>query len=240
MKIPFSAYDFFGYLASGFFLLVAIDYAFNGGRLLEEEHSVAYAIFWVAVAYVAGHVVAHLAGAVLEQGVVRKLLRSPEESLFDEQRPGGLLPRVFLGFYKPLPPETRRTVLQKAEKVAGIATPGRGLFFHCHPIVMREEVAQERLGAFLNLYGFCRNLAVTMILCVPILIAGAYLVDSPESALSRHRLLWAGAALVAAVFLFYRYLKFFRHYTVEVYRVYAALSIQKEGTGGDNSPTPGQ
>jgi len=39
----------------------------------------------------------------------------------------------------------------------------------------------------------------------------------------RGPLLWAIVAFVAAIGMFYRYLKFFRHYTVEVFTTYAEL-----------------
>ena len=46
------------------------------------------------------------------------------------------------------------------------------------------------------------------------------------------KLIWAGVALVVAVGLFYRYLKFFKHYTEEVVRDYAESSEDKTIAGG--------
>lgn len=220
MKIPFSAYDFFGYLASGFLVLAAVDFAFDGGWVLVDELPISRWVLWVVVAYVTGHVVAHISSALLEQGLVRKVLRSPEETLFAEQRRGGWA-RLFPGFYRPFPKETQRRVLDRA-KAAGIAMPGRGLFFHCHPKVIQVEVVQERLSAFLNLYGFCRNLCLAAVLAIPILAAG-FALREPAPA----KLWWSGVAAAAAVGLLYRYLKFFKHYTMEVFRAYAELPADR-------------
>src|SRR3954466_12904060 len=48
-----------------------------------------------------------------------------------------------------------------------------------------------------------------------------------ERAPDSYRLAWAGAALVGAVGMFYRYLKFFKHYTTEVFNSYAELKQEK-------------
>lgn len=73
----------------------------------------------------------------------------------------------------------------------------------------------DRLNAFLNLYGFSRNVSMAALLIVPMLIVGALTGDVAP------RLWAASGALVTAVAMFYRYLKFFRLYTVEVFVNYA-------------------
>ncbi len=84
MKIPFSVYDFFGYLAAGFVCLVAVDYAFSGGWLLEADPKLIPGIVLVFIAYAFGHAVSHVAWALLEEQFVRKVLRSPEETMFEK------------------------------------------------------------------------------------------------------------------------------------------------------------
>ena len=224
MKIPFSAYDFFGYLASGFLVLAAVDFGFEGGWLLRENHAIAYGVFWTFVAYVAGHVIAHLSSWLLEHSFLRGALRSCEETLF-EDKPKTRWAKLFPGYYKPFPKETRERVLEKAKKLAGIDKPSRGLFFHCHPIAMAQPAAKERLASFLNLYGFCRNVSMAFLLtAAALLIAAVYHLDfDPMSftTASASRFWWFLAAVASAVGMFYRYLKFFKHYTEEVFRAYA-------------------
>jgi len=60
MNIPFSAYDFFGYLANGFLMVCAFEYAFFGTSLAEREWKVGNAAFYLVVAYVVGHIVANI------------------------------------------------------------------------------------------------------------------------------------------------------------------------------------
>ena len=49
--------------------------------------------------------------------------------------------RVFPVFYQPFPPETRRRVLER--EGPQIKRPGRGLFFHCLPIVQPDKSTAE-------------------------------------------------------------------------------------------------
>ncbi len=221
-RIPFTVYDFFGYLAAGFVLLVAVDYAFELGWLLGDEFGLVVGIFWIVVAYITGHIVANVAGHVLEGWLVRKKLRSPEETLFADEKPKWRS-RLFPGHHKALPLETRERVLAKARTRAKLSEPTRALFIHCHPIVLREEVARAHLESFLNLYGFCRNVCLALLLAAVVLLVGI-LTDPVRSGSSGEHAGWAiGAALAGAVGMFYRYLKFFREYTIEVFRTYAEV-----------------
>jgi len=63
-KIPFSVYDFFGYLASGFVILAAADYAFDGGWLLKDNLGAVFIVLWAIAASIIGHIVANVAGFV--------------------------------------------------------------------------------------------------------------------------------------------------------------------------------
>jgi hypothetical protein len=58
---------------------------------------------------------------------------------------------------------------------------------------------------------------------VLVLAAGLVSMDSVEVALRSVEFRWAVAAAIAAVGLLYRYLKFFRLYSVEVFVRYAEL-----------------
>ena len=229
MKIPFSIYDFFGYLGSGFVLLCAVDYAFDGGWLLRNELLSVHIVFWIVLAYITGHIVANISSFSLEHKFLRKVLKSPEETLFDEDKQTGFWPKLFLIYYKPFPEETRKRVLIKAEKY-GINKPGRGLFFHCHPIVINQKHSLERLSIFLSLYGFSRNISMVGLLAASVLIIGMICIG-----FSVQKMWWAIVAIVVSIGMFYRYLKFFKHYTEEVFREYAEMTeqnLQREINGG--------
>lgn len=209
-RIPFSVYDFFGYLASGFVLIAAADRSLGRGWLLGRSLDLVSGILLVAIAYVLGHVVASLSSFLLEWKVTRERLGPPEATLFGGET-GTWRARLLPGYYRPLPETTRERVLEKAREKAGIGEPNRALFLHCHSLVKREQMVLERLNSFLNLYGFCRNVSAASVLAVPVLLAGG-------------AWWWALVAAVVAVAMFQRYLKFFRHYTAEVFVSYAEVN----------------
>jgi hypothetical protein len=217
-KIPFSVYDFFGYLAPGFVLLAAFDFSSDGGWLLRDNQSVAMVFFWIAVAYFIGHLIAHISSILLEDVLVRRILTSPEVTLFIHRKTRWRY--IFPGFYRQLPPETAKRVLQKASQIEAHLQPGRGLFFHCHAIVKHQSAVLERLTTFLNLYGLCRNVSLSSFLAAGILGFGSYW--SYAHCLNFWpKLYWSVAALILSFGMLYRYLKFFRLYTVEVFVSYA-------------------
>src|SRR5581483_2321331 len=94
---------------------------------------------------------------------------------------------------------------------------GQGLFYHCHAIVKRDPVVLQRLSTFLNLYGFARNNSLAAVVAAPVLVAGA-IHDHHDAT---NKLVVAAAAFFAGIALFYRYLKFFRLYAIEVLVSYA-------------------
>ncbi len=219
--IPFSVYDFFGYLASGLVVLAAADFAFNKGAYINAPLGLGATLVAVVIMYTTGHIVAAISSFLFEDRLVRRWLGPPEETLFVDNPPNKPL-RIFPGFYRPLPSETRKRVLDKA-RPTGIENPGRALFLLCWANVMRDSRVADRLNTFLNLYGFARNTSLAAFIASLALIAGALLNASAGPAFIVPRLGWGAAALFAAVALLYRYLKFFRHYTLQVFVGYSEM-----------------
>lgn len=215
MKLPFSNYDFFGYLACGFLVVCATDYAFDGHWVLGHEKVFpADAAFWILVAYMLGHLIAQVSSATLENWFVNGILGDPADVLL-----GGPSStkwrKLFPGYFIPLPNQTRQRVFERAA-AKGVIEAGRPLYFHCHPIVIREKHVLERMNSFLNMYGFCRNMSMSILLCIPVLLLGIIVKGGCQL-----KLLWTMMAIIAAVGMFWRYLKFYRLYSVEVFRSYA-------------------
>ncbi|GAA4422347.1 hypothetical protein GCM10023155_05800 [Bremerella cremea] len=192
-------------------------------------------IFLVVASYILGHLVAHLASFLTEHVLLRGCLGSPEEHIFKEKAEGWRA-YILTNFFKPFPPETRKRVLEKA-RGEGIGGPGRGLFYHCFATVKRDKSTSERLASFLTVYGFCRNVSMACLLAGGVLLF-AGLVDvnwKTLTGLHTGKLWWALGAFIVAIGLFLRYLKYFRHYTDEVFRDYAVLP-SKEPQLADTSP----
>ncbi len=217
VNIPFSPYDFFGYLASGFLVLFAMEFILGYPPLLGQTFTAVETVALIMAAYVAGQIVAMPSKAILEDLIVGRILSRPNVNLVREKRPviRGL---IFPGFYSRLPSGTRGKLLEKV-KTEGGAPTGEDLFLHIRfsPQVLQDAKLMERLNSFLNLYGFNRNLCFAgLVVGVSMCLVGRY------SHPARPELIHYGLTIGAAgVILFYRYLKFFRQYSYELFSTYA-------------------
>jgi hypothetical protein len=70
-------------------------------------------------------------------------------------------------------------------------------------------------------------MSLGLLISALILLVGALIDVRQWSDIDTYKLWWAVGALVGAVGMFYRYLKFFRHYTMEVFNSYAELKQEK-------------
>jgi hypothetical protein len=216
-RIPFDPYDFFGYLSSGLLVVVGMDLVFGFPHVLGQDLKAVDAAVLVLAVYVAGQLVAAPAKAILEDGVIDKVLGRPTQNLLRTKKPW-IRWLLFPGYYKPLPAEIRARILKKAE-AEGIRDTGEALFLHLryHPQIVDDEKLMAKLDAFINKYGFARNLAFTSLLVGTSLLLKAWL--SSESVNSNY----AVTAFVGGVLLFYRYLKFFRQYAYEILNTYGSM-----------------
>lgn len=82
-------------------------------------------LMYVVVAYISGHVIAHLAALALDNRVVRRWLPLPEQLLFEGA--SGWRAKLFPGYFTPLPADTRNRVLARAAK-DGISDQKQDLF----------------------------------------------------------------------------------------------------------------
>jgi hypothetical protein len=205
-KIPLSAYDFFGYLFAGVLLLAGTDYACDLHWVIGRQPDVTQSVVWLVIVYVLGQVNAHWAGWLLEGKFLRWLGR-PEQTLFATTKCV-----IFKHYRAALPEQTRTLVLEKYERLSGTAGSDSALYLFCYHLVKEQcPQAAARLQTFLNLYGFSRNLSfATGLLAVIFFFCGFH---APRPFHWRIIL----ACLVVSLTLFYRYLKFFRHFSVEVY-----------------------
>jgi len=215
-RIPFATYDFFGYLASGLLLVMGMDLTLGFPRVLGQDLKPIDVVALLLAVYVAGQLVATPSKALLEDGLVEKILGRPNMNLFRPKRPW-IRWALFPGFYKPLPWAVQERVLTRAAS-EGIGGPGEVLFLHVRysPEIRGDEKLLARLDTFLNLYGFARNLAFTSLLVGVALSVRAWWLHA-DPALPKYAL----TALVVGILLLYRYLKFFRQYSYELFNTYA-------------------
>jgi len=216
-KIPFGLYDFFGYLASGLLIVVGMELVFGFPPILGRDLTVIETAILILGVYVAGQAIATPAKLVLEDGLVDKVLRRPNVNLFREKRP---FVRKLLapGYYQELPEQRRKMILDRAEK-EGVTGTGEDLFLlvRYSADIRDNQAIMDRLNRFLANYGFARNLGFTSLVVGIAILARPLVVEDPDSAQVKYGIV----ALVAGVLLVYRYLKFFRQYSYEMFNAYA-------------------
>jgi hypothetical protein len=213
-RIPFDPYDFFGYVASGVLVLVAMQLVFGFPQVMGHELRLFDSALVLLSVYVAGQLVATPAKALLEDLLVDKVLRRPSVNLFESKKPA-IRGFVFPGFYKPLPEAIRKRILDRGIS-DGISSAGEELFLRVRykPEILENESLMKKLDAFISKYGFSRNLAFTSVALGVSLLLKSLL--SADHALVKY----AVTALIAGILLLYRYLKFFRQYSYELFNVY--------------------
>jgi len=124
---------------------------------------------------------------------------------------------VFPQFHRPFPDATQHRVRQQAVVDGGTAT-GEGLFLHAYATATRDERVQKRLDDFRNQYGFARNMSFAFLTSAVAILSEHRFGHHPV------RLRWAILAVFGGVTIFYRYLKFFRQFSYELFLRYAELS----------------
>ena len=218
-KIPFDPYDFFGYLASGLLIIVGMDLVLGFPHVLGHDFKVVDSALLVIVIYVVGQIIATPAKALLEEFLLGKVLGKPSINLFQEKKPR--IPGfIFPAYYQSLPKQARKKILTKARN-KGVIGIGEDLFLHVRysQAVLRDEKLIEKLNSFLNKYGFNRNLCFSTLLVGIAMLLKAYLLPQNNPELAKYAI----TAIVTAILLFYRYLKFYRQYSYELFNTYADI-----------------
>ncbi len=221
-RIPFTSYDFWAYLSAGFLLMFGIDQAAGTTFLLREHWTIAQGALAVSIAYTAGHVVASASSWLFERLIVGKVLGHPREVLFGQGKAMPLLRRLLPAYFTPLPTETRSALLKKAARL-DIQGAGEALFWPAHAAARANPATAARLDNFLNQYGFCRNVAFVALVDAVVLFWSYRQPEGPEE-----HLIWARLALFVGVAMGLRYLKFLRHFAVEVFTSWAFSSFSEQ------------
>ncbi len=216
-NLPFNAYDFFGYLISGLVVLVALQLSFGYPQLLGAEHTFFEQLVALLAAYIVGQVAATPSKALLEDLLVRRFLGVPSTTLL-EDRSNSLWAILFPGYFKPLPSNVRQRAAEHARE-EGCTGGGEEIFLAARysPATISNEVVMRRLDSFLNLYGFSRNLSFVFLLVG--FIGTVTVAVSPE--VDQRLWLYTTGCLVLGIGLFYRFLKFYRQYSYELFAAYA-------------------
>ncbi|HSD37909.1 MAG TPA: hypothetical protein VLC92_10405 [Rhodocyclaceae bacterium] len=214
-KLPFTSYDFWAYLSAGFLLLFAVDYVIGTHLLARDAWTVVQSIGAISCAYAVGQIIGSMSLVAFENILVGKLLGYPRDILFGNTKAGRWARLLLPAYFQTLPLETQRAALERGKKV-GINSPGEALFWPAYANARTTPAVMSRLENFLNLYGFCRNVAFVAYVDAALLYWSYRWGGGPSD-----NLVWACGALFIGAGMTVRYLKFFRCYALEVFTSYA-------------------
>lgn len=221
MESRFSLYDFLGFIIPGYLVLGGLIVLFvplpTIRAALESVEPYKYIVSFatVLIAYGTGHLVSQLASLIAERLLIGKWLGYPSENVFHTQPRG----RLFKDYQRPYAEAFAKEWKQRYEATLGGAFHHREAFLNAfHYVKEHSRQTVERLNTFIATYDFARNTALALVVIA---------VGAGVQALrlgGRDYVAVSGVALLTAVLFFYRYLKFFRHYTDEVFRTFYVLS----------------
>ncbi len=219
---PLTSYEFYAYLTSGMVVLAAADRAFMGSALASHtDWKVVIAVFWAAMAYLIGHIVAIPSSAIFEHLIAKRVLRDPSAVILGLQ-PQRFRERCFgtvVGAreYEPFPTDYRAGIVTKLAQELNVTEPNiqAEAAFQCAFTRARSiPDSASRMDNFLNQYGFCRNVSFASLIATVLLTILACRTGD------RIDVLLAIGAGVLALGLFIRFIKFYAAYTREVYRAF--------------------
>jgi hypothetical protein len=210
-KIPFTNYDFWAYLSAGFLFLFVADHVAGTGLLARKEWTVVQGIVALSGAYVVGQLAASMSSMIFERYLVGTFLGYPREVLFGRARAWKWIRLAFSGYFSPLPERTQQLVVEKGQAVS-VVGPSDALFWAAYTYARGTPVVLAKLENFLNQYAFCRNTALVAFVDAALLYWSYRWGRGPVEYLH-----WSWTAFGVGVGMTLRYLKFYRHFAVEVF-----------------------
>lgn len=196
-------------------LLFAVDQSVGTRILMTENWTVVQGVIATSIAYVAGQLVASASSWLYEKQLVGKLLGHPRDILFGNATAWSGIQKILPSYFIPLPAETQKSVLDKADSF-GLNGPSEAIFWRAHVYGRAIPAVAARLDNFLNLYGFCRNTALVGLIDATLLYWSYLQPMSPPE-----HLLWARISLAVSLGMTLRYLKFYRHFALEIFTSWA-------------------
>ena len=220
-KIPFTVYDIFGYIAPGALLTVALDRFFPSSKILATASQDAFSgIVSFFLLYVIGQIIAAPSSYLLERLFAKKCLQDPRRVLLEPKNTAGLR-ILFKEYFNPLPGKVRDKIIKKSGMKKNKMKDGRQkdekydtIYQYIYSKVKKDTDALGRLNIFLNLFGFSRNISFAAFLLSFILLVNSFITGKWENNY------WIVGFYGVSIIMLYRFLKFYRHYTYELYLSY--------------------
>lgn len=226
---PFSDYDFYGYLVSGFTLLFVVDYTLNNGEvMLRNDWTFVETVLAVGIAYFAGQLMAVPSSIVVEHFVARTLLQPPINIMLSADKPTGVtgfVGKFIIGrYYSPLPAEQRNKVVRLAaldnetdEK--SVRQDLELVFAPAYNKARQVPDIRERMDSFRNQYGLNRNMSFTALIVALLFGWKAWFLRVEDAEL------WVAFSIFFFIGTFIRFLKFYAAFSAEILRSYCYSSL---------------
>lgn len=256
IRQPLSLYSIFGYLLPGFFLttLLIVDYDlssilrlhdtntpvtletiksldlkvnyildfFSSGTLSDFKF-VPFLLF-LLFCYLLGHIVSAFSSLLLERFIVKRSMGFPSTILLSGQQK--VKWPIILGNYRrPLKNQILKKIKDEVKNTFGFDVNKEEFYWLLYSfIITTRPYLAPRVHHFVNLYGFSRNVAATFILYIILRITFLNWIANS----SMDWAVWAVMLLfcIAALFMFWNYLKLFKRQAIDIY--YLFLSIQHD------------
>jgi hypothetical protein len=217
--LPFDPYDFFGYIASGLVAAVTAQVILGWPKVVGADLKMFDIAVVILAVYILGQILAGPSRAIFEDILIHRFLGTPTQNLLRTKAPS-FLQLIFPGYYKPLPVAIRvkLSTTIKAMNLGSHEAEGTFLAIRFSPEVLAHDTLIARINSFRDKYGFSRNVSFSLTLAAICLTVVGLRRDN------RLMLHEAVIVFIAGVLLFYRYLKFFRQYTYELFNSFASMT----------------
>lgn len=213
IRFPLSIFDFFAYFLQGFILIIGVLYLFDveiRAILLTENYLIVLLLF--VSSYVLGHIISEISRHVIERNIVKKFLGYPSDFVFNEEHRRLFLFKNYLRPYSKEFIDEFKAAFNKQYNEKFSEIDDYNSFLLCfHTVKENCPNAFSRLGIFISMYDFSRNLSMLSIIFT--------LLFAIKTVLEWNIYWLLGlilSSLLAVLFLL-RYLKFFKSYANEVY-----------------------
>ena len=233
----FNSYDFFAYLPSGVLLLALLDHVLGLGWWdVRDSWRIPEGLLIIVGAYVAGHVVAALSYFCFEEVLMNHCVMPPNLVVMGLRDPR-FIEKIFAkilgrsGFEKET--EGNRKLVKKIFKnlnkeevseknIDKVTKLGR-------KYVQSDDESKSRLLSFQNLSGFCRNMAMTSIIAILLLIWK--IIENCESI----DILYLVVSIILLLVFALRYIKFQYSHRYELLRQIWQKNLESESDSAEES-----
>lgn len=240
LTIPFTLYDFFGYLLPGIIfwmlLILSADITYLFTEILLTDHKISielhFKVFtdaehffqkspWfvsgsaILISYISGHFISTISSFFGERLFVENIIKYPASNLFESNEPG-FWNKVFEKYSRSYSKEFQEEYKKRFALIFKITNPTPNDLFW----ISFEYIAQfcpnafARSMHFLNLYGFNRNISYAFIL------SGIFSFVILCSINREYYWVIPGLLIVLSIPFYWNYLKLLRRLNDEVFRAF--------------------